>query len=567
MRKFYVKEILLMGKEEKKIALQPGLNVISTSAKNRDISIAGCLNAVTGGVGKAPFPDRSTYHKIRVTLSAPAGEISFEREMKEHRILVTSNIPGITSGPYANGEEGCLSLNDLWLKLIGMEGTPQIPSEHADDLQEMSWSTLMRIFAIDQKRIAQKQPVVNLEPGETQTNFLSNLYYLLTGHAWTEEDIKKAVQENRDQQEAVAGYIRQRLQELSEKKELLLKEVQRTEGADLEAETASLAAGMKEAYQSMEKALRLNQGTAKKVMENEKKLAECDLLLNRYQRLQSQYEADMKRLDLIVNGEEEMAALPEHTQCPFCGNALTPEKQDSYRAAAEAELKKTILLLKNLLEVEDEVEKEKKQLEGSAEVAAEFQEMIREMIGHPFPGEKKGISQRVQAYQGHIRAEERLHILEEDMRGLEADLQSCTDTQIQPGIYFGRKFQADMDACIREISRACGYEEAPWTFDLQTFDLKASKGEEKETCAFLNTVLALAFQKYIQEHGKFDPGFLVIDQPLQAGENHAILPDTKKALFQYLMDHSQNGQYILREDEDQLPDLAYEKSHAAVITF
>lgn len=49
-------------------------------------------------------------------------------------------------------------------------------------------------------------------------------------------------------------------------------------------------------------------------------LAECDILLNRYTALESQYLSDIKRLSFIVESESILSNNSTNNICPFCNN-------------------------------------------------------------------------------------------------------------------------------------------------------------------------------------------------------------------------------------------------------
>lgn len=96
--------------------------------------------------------------------------------------------------------------------------------------------------------------------------------------------------------------------------------------------------------------------------EKNESLAECSVLSNRYSELNTQYEADLKRLSFIVDGEANMKE-SSSSQCPFCDGKLVAKKSRSYIDAAKADYKKIILQARDLEKAAKELDKEKETLQ------------------------------------------------------------------------------------------------------------------------------------------------------------------------------------------------------------
>ena len=88
--------------------------------------------------------------------------------------------------------------------------------------------------------------------------------------------------------------------------------------------------------------------------------------------------------------------------------------------------------------------------------------------------------------------------------------------------------------------------------------------------AFLNTVVALMFRRYLAKDAKYNPGLLIVDTPLlglDQGVDDAAPESMRTALFKYFMNNQTEGQMIVVENLDHIPDLDYTTSGATVITF
>ena len=107
-------------------------------------------------------------------------------------------------------------------------------------------------------------------------------------------------------------------------------------------------------------------------------------------------------------------------------------------------------------------------------------------------------------------------------------------------------------------------------FDIEVNGGKKATKHGKGYRAFLNTVVALMFRKYLCNDAKYNPGLLIIDTPLlglDQGVDDAAPESMRTALFTYFMNHQDEGQVVVIENLDHIPNLNYEESGANIITF
>ena len=97
------------------------------------------------------------------------------------------------------------------------------------------------------------------------------------------------------------------------------------------------------------------------------------------------------------------------------------------------------------------------------------------------------------------------------------------------------------------------------------------KSYGKGYAAFLNTVLAISFQEYLDKYGTYKPGLLVVDSPIlslaekREGDNRPISGGMKTSLFQYMVDHRMDRQSIIIENN--IPEIDYNKEEVKLIPF
>jgi hypothetical protein len=133
-----------------------------------------------------------------------------------------------------------------------------------------------------------------------------------------------------------------------------------------------------------------------------------------------------------------------------------------------------------------------------------------------------------------------------------------------------------MDILAKEILEECNYENLTSArFNLSDFDIEVNGGKKSTThgkgyCAFLNTVVVLMFRKYFATKAMFTPGLLIIDTPLlglDQGVDDAAPESMRTALFRYFMNNQSEGQLIVVENIEHIPNLDFEKAGATVTTF
>jgi hypothetical protein len=144
-----------------------------------------------------------------------------------------------------------------------------------------------------------------------------------------------------------------------------------------------------------------------------------------------------------------------------------------------------------------------------------------------------------------------------------------------PRKHLDSAFRDTIDEYLLEIFTQCRYEGLLTAhFDVEKrFDTSVN-GKNKATTsgkgyrAFINTVTALAFRKYLIDRGTYKPGVCFVDSPLltlKQGVDDQAPESMKSALFRYLLDAQKEGQILVIENE--IPELDYERYGVEPIRF
>ena len=593
MAGFYIKKVI--AKSDKKatadVTFQRGLNVIQGRSDTGKSCIVKCIEFVFGGNMKnltTPFNPTSGYNEAVIILDTPAGEITVSRKVGKNQVEVSTQIEAIESGTYNlkhSDKSKKQDFNIVMLYLLGIEGEPKVPSNARFTPERLTWTNLLRLFYVKERRIDDEVSIIEPQEAYEKTLFMSSLIYLLTGQDFSEMDVQTRKEIRKARKEAVEEYVSGKLSNAGERKERLEKELQIFSGIDVEAQIAQMISSLEETEQKIAAALEESKKLLSSIMALEKKSAECNVLLARYQNLRSQYKADIQRLSFIVEGEVETKKLPRVTSCPFCDGKITPHSHKSYIETSKAELSRIMAQMDGLAATEMDVRAQQEINEQQLTVLRERCSGIDAMIEQELKPESVKLTESIKGYRAYIQIDKEMQLVSEFARDWAGDLTKLDvqeeedkekeKIQYHPKEHFDSQFQTTMSEYADSILQECKYQGlAAARFDMTKFDIEVN-GEPKGSshgkgyCSYLNTVVALMFRKYLKEHGKYNPELLIIDTPLHGfdEDDSEDAPESMKAgLFNYFINH-QDGQLIVIENLDHIPHLDYEASGANVITF
>lgn len=593
MAGFYIKKVI--AKSDKKatadVTFQRGLNVIQGRSDTGKSCIVKCIEFVFGGNMKnltTPFNPTSGYNEAVIILDTPEGEITVSRKVGTNQVEVSTQIEAIESGTYNlkhSDKSKKQDFNIVMLYLLGIEGEPKVPSNARFTPARLTWTNLLRLFYVKERRIDDEVSII--EPHETyeKTLFMSSLIYLLSGQDFSEMDVQTRKEIRKARKEAVEEYVSGKLSNAGERKERLEKELQIFSGINVEAQIAQMIFSLEETEQKIASALEESKKLLSSIMALEEKSAECNVLLARYQNLRSQYKADIQRLSFIVEGEVETKKLPRVTSCPFCDGKITPHSHKSYIETSKAEMSRIMAQMDGLAATEMDVRAQQEINEQQLTVLRERRSEIDAMIEQELKPESATLTESLKGYRAYIQTDKEMQLVSEFAKDWAGDLTKLDiqeekdkekeEIQYRPKEHFDSQFQTTMSEYADSILQECKYQGlAAARFDMTKFDIEVN-GEPKGSshgkgyCSYLNTVVALMFRKYLKEHGKYNPELLIIDTPLHGfdEEDSEDAPESMKTgLFNYFINH-QEGQLIVIENLDHIPHLDYEASGANVITF
>lgn len=581
MAGFFVKKVTVSGsgKHDSSVTLTHGLNVITGPSNTGKTCIVKCIDFVFGSDSKKPpFSAKHGFTTVTVDVETSNGQVTFERKIDGKKINVISDNPDIEDGEY-NPRQGNKIISPVWLQMIGINEEHSIISGEDFQTQRLTWRTFLHALMVDEHEIDREQSILLQKYGKTA--FYSSLLFLFYNKDFSEYAEQESKHDKDIRHTAVSKYINKKLQLLAERQLSITGNLDDFQDIDVDKRIEELVSSLSEIEESLTRAMNQSKTLIEEMLQKKGRLAECDIYYSRHQSLKSQYVASVKRLTFIVESEGIMQDMPHTSTCPFCENNLPSKVQKSYKQAATAELARIISQLDGLNESEQNITQERASLNDSIETLEKEKTDIESLIHTELQPKATELRESIKAYRIYIQLQNELNIIDSVSKNWSDDLvnlENEEDSKIKykPKTHFDSEFWKLMDTYLKEILTECKFSplvSAHLSFD--DFDIEVN-GEKKSVdygkgyCAFLNAVLVLAFRKYMAEKSMYNPGFCVIDTPLLGlddGSQSETPESIKNALFQYFIDHQEEGQLIIIENSSTMPKLDYTTQGTTFIEF
>ena len=333
------------GKIDGFIKFSDGLNIIQGRSNTGKTWILKCIYYLFSSDTR-PYSPLTGYTDIEgVFQTKRYGRITMTRKLDEEKVTVVAESEEVENGEYDTNYKRISTryLNDLWLRIIGLDETIEVPKSARYARERMSWANVANVFYADENEIDKAESIVIKDP-RYETPLIASLYFLLTG------DYKKGIPEITKpevataKKKAVIDYIDEQVSSLTQTRVSYIKQLEELAGLDIESEMHALTVHIEEAQQDIKELIEENTAIVRQMAEYQQEDANCRVLLDRYESLISQYKADLQRLDFISKGEQAVTGLPANGICPFCGGQLHPDVYEGYVEAIDAEIKRIIHL-------------------------------------------------------------------------------------------------------------------------------------------------------------------------------------------------------------------------------
>jgi prefoldin subunit 5 len=580
-----IEELRVSGAEKADgvVTFTDGLNIIQGRSNTGKTWILKCIYYLFSSDTR-PYSPLTGYTDIEgVFMTERYGRITISRKLDEEKVTVNAESEAVINGEYDTNykKENARYLNDLWLRIIGLDETIEVPKTARYARERMSWTNIASVFFADENEIDKSESIV-IKDQRYETPLIASLYFLLTG------DYKKGIQEITKpevataQKKAVVDYIEEQVTTLTEKRVSYIMQLEELNGVDIEKEMQELSDHIQEAQQEIKDLMEESTAIVRQMAEYQQGDANCRVLLDRYESLISQYKADLQRLDFISKGEQAVKNLPANGVCPFCGGELHPDDDDSYVDAINAEIKRIASELAVIVATENNVREEQKSIQRNIKELQERRSDINDALNEKNQ-EIHNYRSGMQRFKDYTTLQNGIDFVNDQLTILGEKKIAELKKQKTPPLYHakqefeeevGNGFSTNLNRILKECNyRSVGY--ASWdfaTFDVLMDGVPKSEDQGKGYRSFLNSVVALMLYEYFNKDDVFiKPGFLMIDTPLLGFDENEEAFDgetIKNGLYQYFLDHQGNGQVIIVDNLNVIPqNMDFKAKGVNVITY
>ena len=571
------------GKIDGFIKFSDGLNVIQGRSNTGKTWILKCIYYLFSSDTR-PYSPLTGYTDIEgVFQTKRYGRITMTRKLDEEKVTVVAESEEVENGEYDTNYKRISTryLNDLWLRIIGLDETIEVPKSARYARERMSWANVANVFYADENEIDKADSIVIKDP-RYETPLIASLYFLLSG------DYKKGIPEITKpevataKKKAVIDYIDEQVSSLTQTRVSYIKQLEELAGLDIESEMHALTVHIEEAQQDIKELIEENTAIVRQMAEYQQEDANCRVLLDRYESLISQYKADLQRLDFISKGEQAVTGLPANGICPFCGGQLHPDLYEGYVEAIDAEIKRIASELAVIVATENSVRDEQESIRQSIDDL----QLRRAAVNKALDDKNREIQSYrygLQRFKDYTRLQTGINFVNDQLEILGKKKVSELQKQKNPPLYHAKQeFEEEVgtgfNVILNRILKECNYRSVGYaSWDFSTFDIlmdgvPKSEDQGKGYRSFLNSVVALMLYEYFNTDDVFiKPGFLMIDTPLLGFDENedAFEGDTiKRGLYQYFIDHQGEGQVIIVDNLNVIPeDIDFQAHGINVVTY
>lgn len=572
---FYIEKIIVTGsgKTDSIIELSNGVNIIYGPSNTGKTYIVKCIDYMFGSE-REPIDISTGYQYIKIIVRTQCGPITMSRKIGENKIEVSSNDNNVPSGKYATKASRTnydKTINSVWLSLIGINDLHLVISNENYKKQILSWRTFSHMFMLTETKIISEYSAILSGRDTSNTAVIASLIFLLSGQDFAETETKDTKEIKEAKKNAVKAYINKELFRLSERNQELLAQLKENPNIDIAVEIEKIMAEISTNEKRINSSIEENQKILAQLYEKNENLSECNVLLNRYDELTTQYDADLKRLNFIVDGEANLNA-SFSTHCPFCDGEVVVKKNQNYIDAAKSDYKKIKLQAKDLESASKELRSEKLSLEQEIGTLMAKKKSIEELIEKELKPQVFNLKEKLSTYKDAIECQKEIDILKKlseqktvDM--IENDTDEESELKFKVKEHLDYSFINELSNGIKSFLENCNYDNLlSVIFDKADMDIvingKKKSSNGKGYNAYFNSVVAIVLSRYMESKAKYSPDFLVLDSPilsLKEKETKKPSETMRNTLFENIVDNQKGIQTIVIENE--IPEINYKDAN------
>lgn len=525
---FYISNVGLSGKlGDSDLALNRGLNVVYGSSNTGKSIIVECIDYALGD--KECAIELDGYDSVYVTLCHPKGSVRIKRKLGEGNVTIESDNPSVPSGVYPIRKKGkkhesdpCLA--DFILRLADMPEREKVVVSQSWAKKEFTFRVCLNSFIVKQENIIRREsPLLPLE-NMAKSIYKSGLLFLWTGETFRNDDNKDDLNARRLKKSAVENFITEQLNKINRD----FPELDGKAKVDPDEVEKRIDEIMKEIDANREILNSLfdeNRKLSGRIMELDDGIAEGESLLVKYEALNTQYIADKKRLDFVVEGESHPVESTDDMRCPFCNGKLDRGVKESCAEAAEKELLRLVPKIRDLSETMADTRANIEKLRAERQKVSAAKDDVQQKISGEIKPLIANLQGEIKAYRTSIEDAKEAKILlaqrdsyAKKISEMEKEIVKATDEKFDVMSYYDpiiEELTNEYDSLLRQANYHFKDRPVFQNFDF-VIDGKHKYAQGQGYRAYLNGLLCLALYEALWKHGTFPMPFLVMDSPIQS---------------------------------------------------
>lgn len=575
MNRFTIRKLTVSGggHQDSIIEFTDGLNIIIGPSNTGKSLIMDCIDYVFGFTPKINRPSKivdnsNGYTHVELELKTDKGFVSLKREIGTTKVSVISHHSEIESGSYSSDRNAKKNINDIFLKLIGINDVHKVLSSQKGRTQSLTWRSILHLFFMKQNDIDRESSALLSPNAMSSTSSAAALLYLLTGKDANdfqkpEDPVISVAKRN-----AIIMYIRDKRDQLSQKREELEKLLSEHDISDAQSMIDKISSEIQTLQSELNNATQKSKKIMLEIYQQNSKLSECNTVLYNFHSLSKQYQSDVKRLEFIVDGHIVSYGHRLVSRCPFCDAQLKADPGEDYVTAAATELTKLGKHISELSDAQASAERKKKLIENRIASLEEEKNVLDSYITNELQPKISTFKSELDKNLQLIRWQDELERIHQEEVQYSADLFKKETEEEPKEIKYNiltsyeydlvNGFEKELISVLKS-SNFGGASSA--RLNMKSFDIEID-GHSKPTCmgggysAVLNALTVYAMINYIYQKNGYAPGFLALDSALsQLSEaEHIKTEDSiKYGFIQFLISNALDRQVIVIEHKDKIP--------------
>ena len=587
MNRFYIEKLIVSGGWHKDtvIDFKPGLNFILGPSNTGKSLIMECLDYVFGFSPKKNRPSKIVdnqygYEYVTLHLATGTGSVILKRKIGDSKILVSGTDPTVEHGTYSVSHNAKKNINAVYLHLLGIDEPHVIRStETGTKTQDLTWRSMLHLFFIRQGDVARESSAL-LSPNTIgHTASASVLLYLLTGKDANSLIATEDPKISEAKKKAVIGYIQEKVKELTARREKLEVALSSSNITDPRTSVERIRKEISDLQTRMDSAAKESQQIMSEIYAWNGKLSESKTVEHNLSVLHQQYQADIRRIEFIVDGAASISPIRKKVKCPICGEYAERVQSTSFIEASAAELEKIKHHLSELNVAQQGVNHQQKTIITTIRALEEKKDAIDTLITKQLQPQLSSFEEKLEQHLKLIRLSGELDFVRQDEIQYSSELFNKETEEVSLPSKYNVFEDYDYDLIkgfedklrqILEASHIGGASSARLNmenFDIEIGGLKKSVSMGGGFCGLLNTITTMAMSSYLIDLGRNAPGFYAVDSSLtQLSEaEHKEQNDTIKQNFiKYLISNAHERQVIIVEQTKRMPFIPTDSEEDAV---